>query len=197
MKARNRLKAVWRAIPLVVMGQSCHTPSYQLALYEGAERLADGPHFEYQKTRKDCGVAAALMMLRFDGQRLEYAALRQEVSVSRDGLSLEQIRELMLRHHLAVAGLRVDPSNLDGVSMPLIAWLPTQHVVVLEAVTPVAAIVSDPGRGRWKVSRAELARAWDGTALVPVGARPSVQAVRSPTEMRSDTIGRHLTRGSY
>lgn len=168
MRAGAFKKSIYLGAALISLNESCYQPSYELTLYHGAERLNDGPYFEYQKSPTDCGVAAAVMMLRLNGHRAQYHALRNEVSLSRDGLSLGQIRALMQKSTLATRGLKVDPSTLENGALPLIAWLPTRHVVVVEAVTAVSAVVSDPGRGRWKVSRAKLSRAWDGTALVAV-----------------------------
>ena len=193
MTTRNCVRRMCLATALALLSESCYRPSYQPALYDGAERLIDGPYFEYQKSRTDCGVAAAVMMLRLNGREARYGTLRHEVTLSRDGLSLAQLRQLMLRNRLPVRGVKVDPSALDDAALPLIAWLPTHHVIVLEEITSASAVVSDPGRGRWKVSRARLSRAWDGTALVPVRAGSRVSLAR----MRSDTAPKHLTRGSY
>jgi ABC-type bacteriocin/lantibiotic exporter with double-glycine peptidase domain len=170
---------------------ACQPPSYRLPLYEGAERLADGPLFEHQKDRTDCGVAAAVMMLRLTGRKADYQTLRRQAHVTRDGLSLSEMRQLMRVNALSVRGLQVDPASLEGASLPLIAWLPTRHVIVIERVTPTSAFVSDPGYGRWKVSRAKLARAWDGTALVPL----NTEVVFPHDRMRSDTARSQSTRG--
>ena|ERR1700681_2374405 len=177
-----RMRNTCLAALLVLLNQSCYRPPYQLALYDGAERLSDGPSFEHQRSNSDCGVAAAVMMLRLSGRQVEYRALRQEVHPSRGGLSLAQIRDLMLKHELAANGMTLDPLALDRVPLPLIAWLPTRHVVVLEKVTSTSAVISDPGRGRWKVSRARLSHWWDGTALVPapISARISLQGGPTP-----------------
>jgi ABC-type bacteriocin/lantibiotic exporter with double-glycine peptidase domain len=185
----TRIRTRYLAAAIVLLSDGCYHPSHQLALYEGAERLGDGPYFEYQRSGTDCGVAAAVMMLRLDGQQVEYDALRREVSLSRNGLSLAQIRDVMRENNLDARGLSLDPSRLDSVTLPLIAWLPTRHVVVLEALTPDSAVISDPGRGRWKVSRARLSRAWDGTALVPANAVTRLL----PIERRSDTARKQLT----
>jgi ATP-binding cassette subfamily B protein RaxB len=173
----------------VLLNGGCYQPSHQLELYEGAERLGDGPHFEHQRSLTDCGLAAAVMMLRLEGQRVEYDALRREVRLSRNGLSLAQIRDVMLENKLEARGLKLDPSQLDSVTLPLIVWLPTRHVVVLEALTSDSAVISDPGRGRWKVSRVRLSRAWDGTALVPRNAATRA----SFAESRSDTVRKQFT----
>lgn len=177
----------------MLLNGGCYHPSYQLELYKGAERLVDGPNFEHQRSLTDCGVAAVAMILRLNGQRIEYGTLRREVRLSRNGLSLAQIRDLMRENNLAARGFRLDLSQLDTVTLPLIAWLPTRHVVVLETLTSDSAVVSDPGWGRWKVSRARLSRAWDGTALVP-----DENATRAGVaEGRSDTAGTHLIRGLH
>jgi ABC-type bacteriocin/lantibiotic exporter with double-glycine peptidase domain len=189
----TRIRTRYLAAAFVLLSDGCYHPSHQLALYEGAERLGDGPYFEYQRSRTDCGVAAAVMMLRLDGQQVDYDALRRGVRLSRNGLSLAQIRDVLREHNLDARGLRLDPSRLDSVTLPVIAWLPMRHVVVLEAITADSAVISDPGRGRWKVSRARLSRAWSGTALVAANA-----ATRAPlSEGRSDTARKHSTRGFH
>jgi ABC-type bacteriocin/lantibiotic exporter with double-glycine peptidase domain len=177
----------------VLLSEGCYHPSYQLDLYNGAERLADGPNFEHQRLRTDCGVAAVAMILRMHGQQIGYATLRREVRLSGDGLSLAEIRDLMRENNLAARGVKLDLSQLDTATLPLIAWLPTRHVVVLETLTSDSAVVSDPGRGRWKVSRASLSRAWDGTALVPNENATPPGVARG----RSDTARTHPTRGFH
>lgn len=152
---------------ILLANARCYQASYELALYKGADRLSDGPFFEHQRSNTDCGLAAAIMMLRLSGQPADYKALSREIRMSRVGLSLAQIRDLMLENKLATRGLSVDPENLDSVTLPFMAWLPTHHVVVVERLTPDSAVISDPARGRWKVSRSALSRAWDGIALVP------------------------------
>jgi ABC-type bacteriocin/lantibiotic exporter with double-glycine peptidase domain len=177
------------AATTVLLSGGCYQPSHQLALYEGAERLGDGPHFVHQRSLTDCGVAAAVMMLRLEGQQIDYDRVRRGVRLSRNGLSLAQIREVMRENNLDARGFRLDPARLDSVTLPLIAWLPTQHVVVLEALTSESAVISDPARGRWKVSRASLSHAWDGTALVPENLPRPFPA----TETRSDTARKQPT----
>jgi ABC-type bacteriocin/lantibiotic exporter with double-glycine peptidase domain len=177
------------AATTVLLGGGFYYPSHELALYEGAERLGDGPHFVHQRSLTDCGVAAAAMMLRLEGQPADYDGVRRGVRLSRNGLSLAQIREVMRENNLDARGLKLDPARLDSVTLPLIVWLPTRHVVVLEALTSESAVISDPARGRWRVSRARLSRAWDGTALVPENPLTRFPA----TETRSDTARKQPT----
>lgn len=55
MRAGAVKKSMYLGAALISLNESCYRPSYELALYHGAERLNDGPYFEYQKSSTDCG----------------------------------------------------------------------------------------------------------------------------------------------
>jgi ABC-type bacteriocin/lantibiotic exporter with double-glycine peptidase domain len=175
---------------VLVAGGACYRPDARPLVYVDATRLTETPYFEGQRALNDCGVAASVMLLRLGGKSASYDSLVREVILTRAGMSLAQMQELLAAHQLRTRGVRLALTPGE-VSTPLIAWLHADHhVVVLEALTSDSAVVSDPAHGRFQLSRETLLRFWDGTALVPMQSAASMTSVR-----RSDTAAGSPTRG--
>ena len=167
------------ALALVAV-TACRLVPAETNLYASGTRLPELAAFEAQRSSNDCGVAAATILLRLLGtEDITYETLRKSVSPSGRGVTLAEMRKMLDAHGLRTEGVRLTPGALKTVALPIIAWLPTEHYVVVESADTADVIVYDPGRGVWRLTRPQLWQIWDGTALVPAMAlmNPSINLV--------------------
>jgi ABC-type bacteriocin/lantibiotic exporter with double-glycine peptidase domain len=106
------------------------------------------------------------MILSYHGRRTSVSTVRDRCDAGRDGVSALAIAQAARSFGLTVRGLRPTPDVLDQTTFPAIAHWRKDHFVVVERVTRRRAVVVDPGFGRRRVDRAELAEGLGDAILV-------------------------------
>lgn len=130
--------------------------------------LAGRQRIPYVETSQyaDCGPACLAMVLGFHGMHVPLERVRQDCGVSRHGSSAAGLLDAARRNGMLARGVKVD--DLDALRcLPrasILHWN-FKHFVVLDAFDGEHAIIIDPGRGRVRVSREQLDRAFTGVAL--------------------------------
>ncbi len=128
----------------------------------GAE-LLDDRDVMFQTTNADCGHAALMMVLRHHGRRIP-AALLDEASTARWGLTIGQLVERGNAAGLTATAVRVPGVCIrrvfERIRLPAIVLLGTHYVVVESRPTGAFLTVVDPGVGRLRAPLAMLENDW-------------------------------------
>jgi NHLM bacteriocin system ABC transporter peptidase/ATP-binding protein len=113
----------------------------------------------------ECGAAALGIVLGHHGRWVTLEELRAACGVSRDGSRASHIAEAARGYGLAVEAFRVEPADLSGLPMPLVAHWGMNHFVVVEGSGRGGAWINDPASGPRRVSMEELDRNLSGVVL--------------------------------
>jgi ABC-type bacteriocin/lantibiotic exporter with double-glycine peptidase domain len=122
--------------------------------------------FVPQVDLSDCGAAALAMILRYHGDDVSLADVKELAPASRDGLSALGIMSAARQCGLAVRAVRVEADELPMVPLPAILYWKSEHFVVLERLRGEReADLVDPAAGRRRISSDELASCFSEVAL--------------------------------
>lgn len=144
--------------------------------------ITGGRRIPYVETGQfaDCGPACLTMVFGYHGLELPLERVRQDCGVSRHGSSATALLEAARNQGLLARGVKL--SDLDQLRyLPpasILHWAFT-HFVVLESFDGETAVIVDPARGRVRVGREQLDRAFTGVALT---FEPTAQFSRSAGE---------------
>ena len=124
----------------------------------------------------DCGVACLAMVATFHGIKVSTASLRDLAGTDVTGTTLRAITETGRKLGLEVEPRKVSRHQVPRIPLPSVIHWRQNHWVVLTEVGEDRAVIADPAVGLRRVSRDELAEAWDGFAAVvtPTGRPPEV-----------------------
>lgn len=113
----------------------------------------------------ECGVACLAMVLARFGRNESLEALRRACPSSRDGVDAAGL--IATGRHFGLDGeaYRINLDEFDTLDLPQILHWEFNHFVVLEAVRAEHFIIVDPARGRRRIGRAEMSRAFTGITL--------------------------------
>ncbi|MCR0983366.1 NHLP family bacteriocin export ABC transporter peptidase/permease/ATPase subunit [Roseomonas populi] len=118
-----------------------------------------------QMEASECGAAALGIVLGHFGRWVPLEELRAACGVSRDGSRASHVAAAASGYGLAVEAYRVEPADLPGMAMPLIAHWGMNHFVVVEGVDRAGARINDPATGPRRVTAEELDRNLTGVVL--------------------------------
>ena len=130
----------------------------------------------------ECGAACLCMILAYHGKWLPLELVRSDCGVSRDGCSAKNVVKAARAYGLDAKGLRMEPSELRKVDLPVIIHWNFNHFVVLNGFKKDRAVINDPARGTVEVTPEEFDKSFTGIVLrfqktdrfVPEGKRRSV-----------------------
>ncbi|SHJ23096.1 NHLM bacteriocin system ABC transporter, peptidase/ATP-binding protein [Roseomonas rosea] len=118
-----------------------------------------------QMEAAECGAAALGIVLGHHGRWVTLEELRTACGVSRDGSRASHIAEAARGYGLAVEAFRIEPADLAGLPMPLVAHWGMNHFVVVEGSGHSGTWINDPASGPRRVSMEELDRNLSGVVL--------------------------------
>jgi len=119
----------------------------------------------HQTEATECGLACLAMIANYHGHNLDLNALRQSMSVSLKGATLQSIMQMAGDLQLSSRALRLDMEHLPELQTPAILHWDMNHFVVLKKVARGKAHIHDPGRGLVVMSLAEFSKHFTGVAL--------------------------------
>jgi ATP-binding cassette subfamily C protein len=114
----------------------------------------------------ECGAAALGIVLAHYGKWVPLEDLRAACGVSRDGSRAANILRAARGYGMEARGVRLDPSNLDELEFPLIAFWNFNHFVVIKGTSKAGVELQDPAVGSRTVTWEEFDAAFTGVALV-------------------------------
>jgi ATP-binding cassette subfamily B protein len=129
----------------------------------GRRRLRRFPQL-LQVDEMDSGAAALAMICRYHGRKVSISQVRDAVYTAVDGTSLLGIARGAESLGLVVQTAKVSKSRLDDMPLPAIVHCENNHWLVLYGLDAHQARVSDPARGRQRLTRAEFESRWSGYA---------------------------------
>ncbi len=130
----------------------------------------------------ECGAACLASVLCHYGRWVKLEEVRAACGVSRNGSRASTLIRAARVAGLEADGYRVPAAEIGGLQTPFIAHWEGNHFVVVDEVGPTEVKVNDPALGRRRLSHAEFALGYSGTALAfapspqfqPGGAKPSL-----------------------
>jgi HlyB family type I secretion system ABC transporter len=114
----------------------------------------------------DCGASSLAMICRYFGRNVSLARIRQLTQVAHDGTSLKALCHAAWELGLAARPIKVSLRNLDQMPLPAIIHWEGNHWMVLTHVDRKNVYVSDPAKGRVRMSRADFEERWSGYAAL-------------------------------
>ncbi|MBS0541727.1 MAG: ATP-binding cassette domain-containing protein, partial [Proteobacteria bacterium] len=112
------------------------------------------------------------------GRRESLDAVRRAGGASRDGIDAAGLIATAAQFGLAGNAYRVELDELATLPLPQILHWEFNHFVVLDGIDAGGFTINDPARGRRRITRAEMDRAFTGITLVfePTAAFTSARA---------------------
>lgn len=144
-----------------------------------------------QYSQSECGLCCVAMVLGAWGWRNAEVGLRQRVDTGRDGLSINQIADLLRDVGMETTCYRASVQGLSRLDLPAIIHWEGRHVVVLERIDKHGVVIVDPNTGRRRMGLQEFTEAYSGVA---VRAQPT--AAFSPRKENRESVWAYLLRAA-
>ncbi len=119
----------------------------------------------HQTEATECGLACLTMIANYYGHDLDLNALRQRMSVSLKGATLQSLMQMAGDLQLSTRALSLDMEHISELQTPAILHWDMKHFVVLKKIARGKAYLHDPGRGLVVISLAEFSKHFTGVAL--------------------------------
>lgn len=105
------------------------------------------------------------MVAQHYGHKIDLNSMRQRFGSSLTGTRLRDLMKIAEQLSLGSRALRLEPENLEDISLPAILHWDMDHFVVLKEVRRNRFVVFDPARGRVSYSLAGISNHFTGVAL--------------------------------
>lgn len=123
-----------------------------------------------QLTQTECGLCCARTILEAYDYQVTLTELRQVREPGRDGLGLQQIKNLLLHFKIDAKTYRIkDIKAFTIINFPVIAYWKECHYICVESYSEREVVIMDPSVGRMKISQEEFVKNFSGYI---VDARP-------------------------
>lgn len=147
-----------------------------------------------QHDATDCGPAVLRMVAGFYGKAPSMPALREMTGAGREGASLDDLAVAARQLGFEALPVWMGPGAslpIHEAPLPCILHWEQRHFVVLYRLSDRFAWIADPARGKVKISRAGLEKAWHGAALLLIPGGETVGMAAPPASMIA-FVWRHL-----
>ena len=121
------------------------------------------PILQMEKT--ECGAASLAMILAYYGKNVTLEEMRQDCSVSRNGVNAKNIVLAAELHGLSANPIRIEAKDVEGIELPAIIHWNMDHFVVLCGYNNRGVVIVDPADGSRTVSYDEFDRSFTGIAI--------------------------------
>ena len=121
------------------------------------------PILQMEKT--ECGAASLAMILAYYGKNVTLEEMRQDCSVSRNGVNAKNIVLAARLHGLNANPISIEAEDAEEIELPSIIHWNMNHFLVLCGFNKKGAVVADPADGIRTVSYAEFSKSFTGIAI--------------------------------
>lgn len=116
-----------------------------------------------QIAQTECGLCCVRTILEAYDYQVTLTELRQVREPGRDGLGLQQIKDLLLHYKIDAKTYRIkDVKALEIIDFPVIAYWKGSHYICIESYSSRGVVIMDPSIGRMKISREEFLTNFSG-----------------------------------
>jgi ATP-binding cassette subfamily B protein RaxB len=119
----------------------------------------------FQEEAAECGHACLAMILAFHGRDVGLAVLRRRIGSSVRGMSAEGLIAAAGEFGLLGRAARLEPQELDEITLPCILHVGFAHFVVLVKADGEVLTLHDPKVGLLTTSRDQLGQTFTGVAI--------------------------------
>lgn len=120
-----------------------------------------------QLTQSECGLCCVRTILEAYDYQISITELRQVKEPGRDGLGLQQLKELLSHFGMSAKTYRIkDMRALTVIDLPIIVFWKGSHFVCVESYNEHEVIIMDPSIGRITISQSEFLDHFEGYVLV-------------------------------
>lgn len=131
----------------------------------GAEYLGmEGVILQQQKN--DCGPAALAMVLNGAGVRIQREEILQQVNMSENGTTMEELRRFADSRGVILEGWKLSIGELSGRKLPALLFIRQEHFVTADSIVHGEIFFRDPAVGRLKMPEERFQKLWNGYALI-------------------------------
>lgn len=115
----------------------------------------------------ECGAASLAMILAYFGKWIPLEQVREDCGVSRDGSNAKNVLKAARSYGLIAKGYRYEPEDLKkNGKFPCIIHWNFNHFVVLNGFKGDKAVLNDPARGTYTVSKETFDCSFTGVCLM-------------------------------
>ena len=115
----------------------------------------------------ECGAASLAMILAYFGKWIPLEQVREDCGVSRDGSNAKNVLKAARSYGLIAKGYRYEPEDLKkNGKFPCIIHWNFNHFVVLNGFKGDKAVLNDPAKGTYTVSKETFDRSFTGVCLM-------------------------------
>ncbi|MGR6116796.1 peptidase domain-containing ABC transporter [Aeribacillus composti] len=110
-----------------------------------------------QVQESECGLCCVSMIMRYHGEKVSVKTLSKKVEIGRDGISLNDMKNILIGFGYDVKLYEASSSMLQKINdQPLIIFWNNSHFVVLERIKNNSFVIVDPSIGRITVNNKEF-----------------------------------------
>ena len=130
-----------------------------IAMSAGKRRLK--PTLQIAQT--ECGLCCVRTILEAYDYQVTLTELRQVREPGRDGLGLQQIKDLLLHYNIDAKTYRIkDVKAFEIIDFPVIAYWKSSHYICVESYNSQEVVIMDPSIGRMKISHEDFMTGFSG-----------------------------------
>ncbi|MBO4898039.1 MAG: ATP-binding cassette domain-containing protein [Clostridia bacterium] len=118
-----------------------------------------------QMETTECGAASLAMVLDYYGKSVTLEEMRQDCSVSRNGVNAKNIVLAAGLHGLEANPVRIEADEAQELQLPAIIHWNMNHFLVLCGFSKKGVVIADPADGKRTVSYAEFSKSFTGVAI--------------------------------
>lgn len=113
----------------------------------------------------ECGTTSLAIILKHYGYANIRGFLKDHAEVSTEGVDLYTLSYIAENLGFETQGYELEVDTLPDIQFPCIAHINSNHFVVVYKLTREHVYISDPAKGKYKLTREKFASKWNGIVL--------------------------------